>query len=64
MLSENCKQHWKVACEGDEAADEAMEGARCQATRGPLNLGCWAKELEHYSEVGLNLIFELLFPHL
>ena len=41
----------------------AMEGARCQATRGPLSLGCWA-EFEHYSKVDLNLVFELLFPHL
>ena len=40
-----------------------MEGARCQATRGPLSLGCWA-EFEHYFKVDLNLVFELLFLHL
>ncbi|KAG5214346.1 hypothetical protein JEQ12_010132 [Ovis aries] len=25
---ENCEQRWKVTCDGDEAADMAMEGAR------------------------------------
>ena len=38
----------------------AMEGARCQAQRGPLSLARWA-EFEHCSKVDLNLAFELLF---
>lgn len=57
------QQRWKVTCDTAEAADMAMEGARCQAQRGPLSLGCWA-ELEHCSKVDLNLVFEPLFPHL